>query len=61
MVMRIWEIILNAITLLKVVKKLLHTSVDDMYHLIYNDNPYFYGRDTFNQLNELWYKYKLDD
>ena len=35
--------------------------VYDMYHLIYNDNPYFYGRDTFNQLNELWYKYKLDD
>ncbi len=35
--------------------------VDDMHNLIYNDEPYFYTKDTYKDLNTMWNKYKLEN
>ena len=35
--------------------------VDDMHNLIYNDEEYYYTKDTFRELNKMWKKYELDD
>ena len=34
--------------------------VDDMYNLIYNDEEYYYTKDTFSELNKMWKRYELD-
>ena len=33
--------------------------VDSMHNLIYNDEDYYYTKDTFKQLNKIWKKYEL--
>ena len=35
--------------------------VDDMHNLIYNDEEYYYTKDTFRELNKMWKKYQLND
>jgi len=33
--------------------------VDDMHNLIYNDEEYYYTKDTFRELNKMWKKYEF--
>ena len=35
--------------------------VDDMHNLIYNDEEYYYTKDTFRELNKMWKGYELDE
>ena len=35
--------------------------VDDMHNLIYNDEEYYYTKDTFRELNKMWKRYELND
>ena len=35
--------------------------VDSIHNLIYNDEKYYYTKDTFRELNKMWKRYELND
>ena len=35
--------------------------VDSIHNLIYNDEEYYYTKDTFRELNKMWKRYELND
>ena len=34
--------------------------IDDIHNLIYNDEDYYYNKDTFRKFNKMWKKYNID-